>query len=286
MTDLTYVAGRAALMWLVLAFGAAGWGLFGTPTAPGRGAARRYLARLDRTLRFLRSSWRAEHVLVLVCGLIAVVAGTAFALKQWPLVIVIPLVALAPTALLERKVAERVGRIEQQIEPWLVAIANSLKASPSLGEAIRSTTTLIEAPLAEEVELLVREGELGTPLDRALDQMAERIHSSTLSGAVLALRIARQSGGNLPKLLENAASALRELGRLEGVVRSKTAEGKAQALVIGLIPVPMIGGIHWMDPHFFAPLASTFVGHLVVAGAAALWAMAIVLARKILAVDV
>lgn len=286
MSELTYVVGRAALALLVLALAAGIWGLFGTALAPGRRALRRYLGRLEHTLRFLRSQWRGKHILSLLCGFSAAVVGAAVALQQWAFLAAVPLMALAPTALLERKVAERIGRIEQQIEPWLVAIANSLKASPSLGEAIRSSTKLIEAPLAQEVELLVREVELGMPLDRALDQMAERIHSSTLSGATLALRIARQSGGNLPALLENAAAALRELGRLEGVVRTKTAEGKAQALVIGLIPVPMIGGIHWMDPHFFAPLASTFAGNLVVAAAAALWALAILLARKILAVDV
>jgi tight adherence protein B len=286
VSGLTYIIGRVTLTLLVLALAAGALGLFGTAMAPGRRAVRRYLRRLDHTLRFLRSHWRGEHVLALLCGSNAAVVGAALAFQQWALMAVVPLVALAPTALLDRRVAERIGRIEQQIEPWLVAIANSLKASPSLGEAIRSSTTLIEAPLAEEVELLVREVELGMPLDRAIDQMAARIYSSTLTGAALALRIARQSGGNLPALLENAAAALRELGRLEGVVRTKTAEGKAQALVIGLIPVPMIGGIHWMDPHFFAPLASTFTGNLVVAAAAVLWALAILLARKILAVDV
>jgi Flp pilus assembly protein TadB len=48
----------------------------------------------------------------------------------------------------------------------------------------------------------------------------------------------------------------------------------------------MVGGVHLMDPGFFEPLASTFLGNLIVAGAASLWAIAILLARKILAVDV
>jgi tight adherence protein B len=165
-------------------------------------------------------------------------------------------------------------------------VANALMASPSLGEAIASTTTLVPSPISEEVDVLVKEYELGTPLDRALDNLAARISSQTLSGTVLALKVARKSGGNLPEMLENAAGALRELARLEGVVRTKTAEGKAQAFVIGLIPIPMVGGIHLMAPRFFEPLASTFLGNLIVVGAAAMWATAILLARKILAVDV
>ncbi len=69
-------------------------------------------------------------------------------------------------------------------------------------------------------------------------------------------------------MLDGAAAALRELARLEGVVRTKTAEGKAQAFVIGLLPAPLVLGVHAMDPKFFAPLAQSFLGNLVVAGAA------------------
>ena len=144
----------------------------------------------------------------------------------------------------------------------------------------------MQAPMSEEIDLLVKEYELGTPLDRALDNLTTRVSSSTLSGAVLALKVARKTGGNLPEMLESAAAAQRELARLVGVVRTKTAEGKAQAFVIGLIPAPLVLGVHAMDPHFFAPLAQSFLGNLVVAGATALWAVAILMARKILAVDV
>jgi tight adherence protein B len=200
--------------------------------------------------------------------------------------LLIPLIVMGPTVYLDRLAATRVTNVEAQIEPWLVAIANALKASPSLGEAIASTATLVSAPMSEEVDLMVKEYELGTALDVALDQMAKRIGSKTLTGAVLALQVARNSGGNLPEMLENAAIALRELARLEGVVRTKTAEGKAQAFVIGMIPVPMVLLIHSIDKHFFDPLVNTFTGHLIIGGAVTLWALAILLSSKILAVDV
>jgi tight adherence protein B len=140
--------------------------------------------------------------------------------------------------------------------------------------------------MCEEVDVVVKEYELGTPLDRALDNFAQRIPSKTLAGTTLALKVARRSGGNLPEMLESAAVALRELARLEGVVRTKTAEGKAQAFVIGAIPVPLILLVKWSDPHFFDPLVSSFTGHLVIAGAVVLWGLAIALARKILQVDI
>jgi tight adherence protein B len=262
------------------------WAAFGEPTGPGRAAARNYAARLDRQLAFLRTGVEGMHVVwAQLFGLAgAVIVSVAFA--NWPALLFVPAVAFGPRVLIERQVARRVAKLEEQIEPWLVAIANALKASPSLGEAIASTVTLMQPPMNQEVDVVVKENELGTPLDRALQNFAARVESNTLSGAVLALQVARKTGGNLPEMLESAAAALRELARLEGVVRTKTAEGKAQALVIGVIPAPLIFGIHSMDPHFFQPLTESFLGNLVIAGAAGLWAVAILMARKILAVDV
>lgn len=263
-----------------------GLGLFGWPQSTGQRAAVRYTSELSRKLKFLRVKLTGTQVLAAQAAAVASLALLALATGRLVVLVLVPLIALAPPSFIERRVTERVTRIEAQIEPWLVAIANALKASPSLGEAIASTTTVVAAPMSEEVETLVKEQELGTPLDQALDLFAERVPTRTLEGTVLALKVARRSGGDFSTLLENAAAALRELARLEGVVRTKTAEGKAQAWVIGVIPIPMVLGIHSLDPKFFAPLVASFVGHLIIASAVVLWLAAIALARKILAVDV
>ncbi len=286
MTTSTFWLGRLAVTALVLTLATVGTFLFGEPGAAGRKALRSYLRILDQKLRFLRVKARGVHVLAGQLAAALLAATVASGAHVWPALLIVPLAALLPHVVLERRAAERVTKVEAQIEPWLVAIANALKASPSLGEAIASSTTVVAAPMSQEVETLVKEYELGTPLDRALDSLVERIPSRTLQGSVLALKVARKSGGDFSTMLENAAAALRELARLEGVVRTKTAEGKAQAFVIGVIPIPMVIGIQWMDPKFFVPLGETFAGNLIVVGAVVLWLMAILLARKILAVDV
>ncbi len=140
--------------------------------------------------------------------------------------------------------------------------------------------------MSEELDVLLKECDLGTPLDEALDNLARRVGAKTVSGAVLALKVSRRSGGNLTEMLEHTAGALRELVRLEGVVRTKTAEGKAQAFVIGFVPVPMVIGAEFMDPGFFRPLETTFIGSAVAAAAMVLWILAVATARGILAVDV
>jgi tight adherence protein B len=74
--------------------------------------------------------------------------------------------------------------------------------------------------------------------------------------------------------------------RLEGVVKTKTAEGKAQLWVIALLPFGMLVGLNLMFPGYFIPLTSSIFGYLIIAGCTACWVTSIVLARKILNVDI
>ena len=286
MTALTVLLGRFAALLFLAATVVAMLELFGSAESGGRLALSKYAAGLNERLKFLRVPPRGALIAASQGAAVAVCLCVALVQSQPLLVVLLPAIAFLPNVLLSKRVALRIAALEEQIEPWLNAIANALKASPSLGEAVAASASLVGAPMSQEVDVVIKEYELGTPLDRALDNFANRMSSRTLGGCVLALKVARRSGGNLPEMLESAATALREMARLEGVVRTKTAEGKAQAFVIGMIPAPMVLLINWLEPTFLDPLMQTFSGHLVLAAVAVLWVSAIALSRKILDVDI
>jgi tight adherence protein B len=253
-------------------------------------ALRKYIAqqivRAETELRFLRlplTGKRLVHAQLVIMGSLLVL-GMASA-NAWPLV---PCFAswLGPRLWLQRQRRDRTARIELQLDGWLLALANALRASPSLGDAIAASSTVAPAPLSEELSLAIHETNLGLPLDRALDEAARRVRSPVFTAAMATVRIARNTGGDLSRTLEHAAATLREMARLEGVVRTKTAEGKAQAFVIGAVPGPLVYMLHVLDPNLLEPLWSTRTGHLVLTGSVLLWGAAILLARKIVAVDV
>lgn len=286
MTLSTRLLGRlSAAMFLVLACVAI-VELFGRQESAGCVALGKYVASLNQKLKFLRFGLRGTLIARLQMGAVATCLGAAVFQTRPLLVVMLPLIVFLPNVVLIKRVALRIAALEEQIESWLNAIANALKASPSLGEAVAASASLVGAPMSQEVDVVMKEYELGTPLDRALDNFANRMSSRTLGGCVLALKVARRSGGNLPEMLESAATALREMARLEGVVRTKTAEGKAQAFVIGMIPAPMALLINWLEPTYLNPLFETFYGHLVLAAIAVLWVSAIALSLKILDVDI
>jgi tight adherence protein B len=187
---------------------------------------------------------------------------------------------------IERKRRERVAKIERQLDGFVLALANALKTTPSIGAALASIVPLLPDPTREEVELAVKEMKVGSTLDQALLHMAARIGSRQVDSALSAVLIGRQVGGNLTRVLEQTASTLREMSRLEGVVRTKTAEGKMQIAFLAALPIALVIGLNFMWPGYFAPLTHSLAGYLIVVVCGALWIAAIFVARRILDVDV
>jgi tight adherence protein B len=248
-----------------------------------------FMKHADELERLVKLQYLPTTGLKIATQQLGVLVGSvvlALLLREPLLFLVTLLAAVVPKAYLEGQLEKRRRAIDDVLDTFLVALANALKVSPSLGDALRSTAILIRGPIKDDVEYTLKEYNLGTPLDQALMNMSVRIDSRTFSSAMATLLIGRQTGGDLPKILERSAATLREMSRLEGVVRTKTAEGKSQAYVLGAMPFAMIIALQALDPMWLKPLWSNFIGYIIVGVAGVFWIVAIVLARKILNVDI
>ena len=196
------------------------------------------------------------------------------------------LIAILPSATLEWKHRKRVAAIEQQTDSFILALANALKSTPSVADAFSSLVPVISEPLKSEVDLALKQMRLGCTLEDALLLMAQRVGSRIFDTALASVLIGQRVGGNLPKILETSATALRELNRLEGMVKSRTAAGRIQMWVISLAPAAFVIFFDRTQPKYFEPLMTSNTGLIVLAAAIILWIVAVILGRKILAVDV
>ncbi len=245
-----------------------------------------YCAKLDGELQFQLIRNTGANIARIQVVSMAILIALSMGLGEPVLFILAGLIGILPYAVLSSNSAKRREQLELQLDSWLLMLANALKATPAIGEAIRSTITLVQPPIAEEVDLMTKENQLGTPLDKAVLNASERMGSPTISGALATLVIARQTGGNLSEILETSAGSLREMQRLDGVVRTKTAEGKGQLWVLGVMPFVMTGLLTLMDENWLVPLTNTGLGYVVLTLAGVFWLVAILWARKILDVDI
>lgn len=246
----------------------------------------RYVVYLERKLRLMFVWTKGDHIAagqaagIAALGALGLLADLPF---WWAFAV---LVAVGPAVAVERMRRQRVEQIEAQLDGFLLALANALKATPSLGDAFSSVQRLTAAPLGQEIELAVKEMRVGSTLDQAMLFMAGRIGSRQVDSAFSALLIGRQIGGNLPKILDTTAGSLREMARLEGVVRTKTAEGKAQLWVLALFPILLMLAFNSVKEGYFDPLTQSVTGYVVIVLALVFWIASLVTARKILDVDI
>lgn len=279
-------AGILAIAFFALGSAAAVGLTIATEDSPLKGVLKKYEDYLEGFTRFLLMQQSGKQIARIQVAAFLMVAVASGLFREPLLAIAAIMILVLPPVVLKRRVDERVLRLEQQLDGWLLMLSNALKATPSIGESIRSTVNLVQAPFSEELDLMVKENALGTPIDQAILNTSERVGSAVVSGALATLVIARQTGGDLPRILESSAASLREMARLEGVVRTKTAEGKGQVLVLAVMPFLMVGLLSWVDETWLEPLTGNFIGYIIVAVATTLWLVAIFWARKILDVDV
>jgi tight adherence protein B len=247
----------------------------------------RYCASLERKMRsmFIFTPGRLIALTQLAVMFMIIAAQlTIDDVPGWYLAILV--VAVAPTVYLEGERKKRVLKIEDQLDNFMLALANALKATPSIGAAFGGVVTVIDDPIKSEVDLALKEMKVGSTLDQALLHMAARVGSRQLDSALSSILIGRQVGGNLPKVLETTATTLREMKRLEGVIRTKTADGRMQLWVIGAMPLVFIVSFGVMWPGYFNPLTESITGYGIIGFVAVSWVSALVLARKVLAVDI
>lgn len=278
------------LRWLVcaLCFGAALTAFSATLSNPESLPVRlhsSYVARLDRLLCNMLLPRRGRWIVVGQTLALELVGLACIGLgAPWHYIGLVP-VLLGPLFYLEQLRKRRLAAIEAQVDGFMLTLANALRATPSIPRALGYTEELLQEPMRSELAIALQELRLGNTVDQALLSLGARVKSPTLDAALLAVLIGRQVGGDLTRVLETTATTLREMARLQGVLRSKTAEAKSQMIIMALFPVIVVYGFNRTMPGFFEPLLTSTLGHVLIAVAAVLWASSLFVARRLLAVE-
>ena len=111
---------------------------------------------------------------------------------------------------------------------WPARLRTGFALNQALGTVVREG---IE-PVSSEFGRALHEVRLGANLEDALDDVVERMHSYDMGLVVMAIRTAREVGGNLAEVLHTTMLTMRERVQLHGQVRVLTAEGRFSAKVL------------------------------------------------------
>lgn len=253
-----------------------------------RGRWRDYETWANTNLRALYSNLRAKQFALRHLGVIAIGLLTGgVAMGSWTYGILLAVFcSYLPVLWLGRERSKRKQALELQLDSCLQSMANTILVTQNLEDAFATIAQHFDPPISQEADILVKQVRLGTPMDEALRDLSNRCQSRNVDAIVTALTVGRQTGGELPKVLETTASVLRETMRVEGVMEAKTSEGKAQVVVMGMLPFVFGGALQIIDPEWMEPLFRDPIGWAVLTLACVLELVGVLMVRKLTTIDV
>lgn len=260
----------------------AGAGTVAAPDAPGK-AATTALSLMTRMLSVRNAEPRlarrldqagttrqpAEWALLGACLSVAIAA--ALTLLSGNVAIGVLLGSLAGWAIMRLVLSFRISRrraaFDDQLPGVLQLIAGSIQSGFSLAQSLDAVVREDAQPASGEFARALAENRLGVDLPDALDNVANRLQSTDLHWVIMAIRIQRETGGNLAEVLRNTVATMRERGYLRRQVRTLSAEGRLSAYVLLALPVLIGGWMFYTDSAYMRPLYATFYGIAMLIGA-------------------
>jgi tight adherence protein B len=192
----------------------------------------------------------------------------------------------APRILLAILRSRRIARFNIQLVDSLVGMSSALKAGFSILQAFETIVKQNLNPISQEFSLFLQQVRVGVKFEDALHNMEERVGSEDLLLMNQSIEIARMTGGNLTEVFEKIASTIRERMRIQQRIRSLTAQGRLQGIVVGSMPVALLFLMTMVDAKmmmaFFA--SKVGIGLIVMAGVLVLGGALII--RKIVDIKI
>src|SRR3979409_1971010 len=234
------------------------------------------LAKADLKLRV------SEYVMVIV-GLIVLLCAILFLRFHSPILalIGIPVGYFAPGFFLKFRQRRRLKAFNNQLGDTVVLLSNALKAGYSFAQAMATIAKSSSPPMADEFSRAVREMNLGVSVDDALQHMVKRIESEDFDLMVTAVQIHRIVGGNLAGILDTIAFTIRERIRIQGEIRTLTAQARASGYIITGLPFALALLLTFISPSYILPLFKEPIGWAMIALALIMMFIGYSIIRKI-----
>jgi tight adherence protein B len=156
----------------------------------------------------------------------------------------------------------RARSFNNQLGDTITLLSNALKAGYSFGQALASVSRNASPPICDEFARATREIALGITVDDALNHMVKRNKSEDFDLLVTAVQIQRVVGGNLAEILDTIAYTIRERVRIQGEIRTLTAQARISGIIITLLPFGLAGFLEIISPSYFGPMLSQNLGHI------------------------
>ncbi|MES1198994.1 MAG: type II secretion system F family protein [Pseudomonadota bacterium] len=185
-----------------------------------------------------------------------------------------------PRWILGMFVGARQKKFSVQLADAIDVIVRGVKSGLPLTQCLRIISAESPDPLRAEFQQLVDAQAMGVPLDQSMTRMYERMPLAEVNFFAIVLVIQQKTGGNLSESLGNLSSVLRARKLMKEKVNALSAEAKASAMIIGALPIIVMGMVYITKPAYIMILFNTPTGNLILLVCAVMMSLGIIIMRN------
>lgn len=203
-------------------------------------------------------------------GILAVaLIGLALGLPVVPAVLGAALLVPGLTLLAGRqRIARRMAMAEAQFPAVIGTLVRTLQSGLTLRDAMQLVAAEGPEPLRAEFARVLTDEAIGLPLPEACQRMAARLPFDAAEFFALIVAIQTETGGSIVTALENLSETTQARAALAEKIVVSGQEARASALIIGSLPVLVLGALAIVQPDFVSVLFTTPAGQLALVAAA------------------
>jgi len=191
-----------------------------------------------------------------------------------------------PLIYLNIRTGKRRDAFTNQLPDVLTLLVGALKAGYGVAQAIDMLVGRMAKPASVEFGRVMRAVSLGVPINRALNDMADRAGTDDLYLIVTAMNVQAELGGNLAQILETITETIRERIRLKREIGVLTAQQRLTGYLLSVLPVVFGLAVSFISPGYLTPMFQPGIMRLVIIGAVVMQFMGYLVIRKIVNIEV
>ena len=192
----------------------------------------------------------------------------------------------APYFFLVQKRKLRFRRIAEQLPSAIDLMSSGLRAGLAVAATIDTIAEEADEPLRSEFRRTAVEQSFGMPFREAMLNLRSRVPVPDLQFLIAAILVQKETGGNLPQVLDKTSHVIRERVRVAGEMRVRTAQGRLTGWILCAFPFVVFIGMNFLHPGYGRVLFEDPRGQTMVTYSGILMVVGVFVIRRIVNVTV
>lgn len=187
--------------------------------------------------------------------------------------------AAIPNFILKMRYKMRINKLNDQLLDAVNMLSSCIKGGLSLLQGLEVLVEEMPAPMSQEMGLVVRENKMGIPLEECLERLNKRTNIDEFGLVINAILVARETGGELPKVFSRLTVTIRDNRKLKESIKTLTLQGRMQGAIMSFLPIVFVAYVLSVNKHHFDIMLNSDIGRMLLIIAVILQAAGMVLIR-------